>query len=284
MADLLSRMAGAGMDRVRAARALLPEQELRRRAAEAPPPVRLRLDPSGFDLIAEVKLRAPSSGLLADPGADPLRLVRERVSAYAAAGAAAVSVLTEPSAFGGALSHLREAAGAAAVPVMRKDFLVDPYQVLEARAAGASGVLLIVKLLDGSRLERMLQACAELGLFALIEFFDGEDAGKVGTLLETFRGGDVPLILLGVNVRDLRTLAVEGDRLEKLVGRLPSGFPRVAESGVKDEADAVRVASLGYGLALVGTALMRAEDPGSKAAAILAAGRAAKLPKGAGRV
>ncbi len=282
MTDLLRRMEEASRARVEAARARRPGRELRRRVLDAPPAESLRLDPSGFDLIAEIKLRSPSAGRLSDPGADPLRLVRERALAYAAGGAAAVSVLTEPSAFDGDLFHLLAASRAVTVPVMRKDFLVDPYQLLEARAAGASGVLLIAKLLRGSRFRRMIDACLELGMFALIEVFDAPDVDRAAAALAPEEARNGPPVLLGVNARDLRSLALHGDSLERLAMRLPSGYPKVAESGLADEEDAARVASLGYSLALVGTALMASGRPQSKTAALIRSGRTARRRRAAG--
>jgi indole-3-glycerol phosphate synthase len=282
MTDLLRSLSDFSTRRVADARSRCPEPELRRRARDAPPPVRLRFHPSGFDLIAEVKLRSPSAGRLVDPGADPHRVARDRSAAYAAGGAAAISVLTEPSAFDGSLSHLAAASGAMALPVLRKDFLVDPYQVLEARAAGASGVLLIVRLLKGDLLRRMLDAAGGLGMFSLLEVFDLEEADRIGALLESGRPASDAPILLGVNARDLRSLAVHGDSLEKLATRLPAGPPTVAESGLTHEADVARAASVGYSLALVGTALMRSHRPRLLTSALLQAGRRAKPRRAAG--
>jgi indole-3-glycerol phosphate synthase len=167
--DFLRRMADASRARVRAARLREPEQRLLRRAVAAAPPPRLRL--GNFDLIAELKLRSPAAGGLAGSGFDRTALI----SAYANGGAAAVSVLTEPDEFCGDLAHLREAADVLrpfGCPVMRKDFLTDPYQVIEARAAGAGGVLLIVTMLDDTELRAMLAVASDLGLFALLEGFD----------------------------------------------------------------------------------------------------------------
>src|SRR5690606_28046720 len=156
---------------------------------------------------------------------------------------------------------------------MRKDFLVSPRQVLEARAAGAGGVLLIVAMLDDAALGEMLAAAREQGLFVLLEAFDEPDLERAAALLA---GGTTPgdaLVLVGVNSRDLRTLAVDPERLARLAPRLPAGIAAVAESGLHTPADAATAAALGYRLALVGTALMRAADPARLAADMLAAGR-----------
>jgi len=155
---------------------------LQHRARRAAPSAPLRLSASGFDVIAELKLRSPAAGLLGQESEDWLG----RVAAYARGGAAAVSVLTEPSRFDGSLEHLRRAAAALAplgVPAMRKDFLVDPYQVLEARAAGAGGVLVILRMLTRPRIEQLLDTAAEHGMFVLLEAFDEVDLAMARDLL-----------------------------------------------------------------------------------------------------
>jgi indole-3-glycerol phosphate synthase len=239
----------------------------------------LRLSPQGFDLIAEMKLRSPAVGALRDARCED---VTQRVLAYADAGAAAVSVLTEPSRFDGDLVHLAQAAAALAphgIPAMRKDFLVDPYQVLEARAAGAGGVLLILRMLPRAALEALLDAALEHGLFVLLEAFDVEDIGLAAQLLgprRTTTGGNPgESLLLGINCRDLVTLQVVPGRLEEMVGQLPSWVARVAESGVATSADAARLATCGYDLALVGSALMTGGAPRELAGAMLGAARVA---------
>jgi indole-3-glycerol phosphate synthase len=239
----------------------------------------LQLSPQGFDLIAEMKLRSPAIGALRDARDED---VTRRVLAYADAGAAAVSVLTEPSRFDGDLAHLEQAAAALAlhgIPAMRKDFLVDPYQVLEARAAGAGGVLLILRMLPRAALEALMDAALEHGLFVLLEAFDAEDIGLAAQLLGPRRptvGGSLgESLLLGINCRDLVTLQVVPGRLEEMVGQLPSWVARVAESGVATPADAARLAACGYDLALVGSALMTGGAPRELAGAMLDAARVA---------
>ena len=232
---------------------------LERRARRTPAAAPLRLSDSGFDVIAELKLRSPAAGALGDANQDWLG----RVAAYARGGAAAVSVLTEPSRFDGSLEHLRQAAAVLAsfgVPAMRKDFLVDPYQVLEARAAGAGGVLVILRMLARTRIEELLDVAAEHGLFVLLEAFDEADLELARDLLDS-RTAQRGQILLGVNCRDLQTLNVVPERFASLAPRLPRGWPAVAESGVASSDDARRMRQLGYGLALIGTALMTGEDP-----------------------
>jgi indole-3-glycerol phosphate synthase len=271
----LEVMAQASRERLRLARAHCPRDELERQARRAPPPPELRLH--GFDLIAELKLRSPAAGALAAPGAAAREEVARRVGAYAAGGAAAVSVLTEPTHFDGALEHLAEAARALAprsVPALRKDFLVDPYQVLEARALGAGGILVILRMLARGELEALLECAREHGLFVLLEAFDAADVALMHELVGAHRGPN--LLLAGVNCRDLHSLEVVPARLLELLPLLPDSVPRVAESGVAHTADAARVAAAGYELALVGSALMQGPDPAALAGALLAAGRAAR--------
>ena len=271
--SFLAAMAASSAARVAVARAREPDAALRQRAAATPAPPRLALDASGFDLIAELKLRSPAQGQLGATDAD----LEERVSRYARAGAAVVSVLTEPERFAGELAHLERAAAALAplgVPAMRKDFLVDPYQLLEARAAGAGGALLIIRMLERARLAAMLAAAVELGLFVLLEAFDAADIDVATELVALWRGPPARC-LIGINSRDLTTLAVVPGRLEELAARLPTTHPRVAESGLATPADAARLAARGFSLALVGTALMAAGSPEQLARRMIAAGRQA---------
>ncbi|HEX5766371.1 MAG TPA: indole-3-glycerol-phosphate synthase [Woeseiaceae bacterium] len=231
----------------------------------------------GFDLVAEIKMRSPSEGQLSREHAGNA----ERALQYAEGGAAAISVLTEPSRFGGHMSHLRDVVAAVKsrrIPVMRKDFLVDGRQVLEARAAGASGVLLIAAMLQDTQLQRMLDCAFEHSLFVLLESFDADDVERTRRLLELPQYADKAAqrqLLVGVNSRNLRTLEVDPDRLAKLSHSLPEGAVAVAESGLNDAGDAASVSALGYRVALVGTALMRAPDPAALIGEMLAAGRAA---------
>ena len=272
MSGFLEQMALSSRARVAAARRTCSFAQLNAEAQALPAPPPLRLDPSGFDLIAELKLRSPAAGQLRTAGED----VAARVGTYARAGAAAVSVLTEPSRFDGALAHLAGAALALTplgVPAMRKDFLVDPYQVLEARRAGAGGVLVILRLLPRAQTAALIEAARAHGLFVLLEAFDADDIALMHQLVESY-AGQVQL-LGGVNCRDLSTLEVVPARLLELAPLLPAQIPRVAESGVASAADVRAVAAAGYALALVGSALMQGDDPQTLAAALLAAGRAA---------
>jgi indole-3-glycerol phosphate synthase len=276
--DFLEQMAAGSRERVKVAKQVCSEADLLERALVAPPPPRLRRDPTGFDLIAELKLRSPAVGQLKSGDED----VGARVTAYARAGAAAVSVLTEPSRFDGSMAHLELATRALAplrVPAMRKDFLVDPYQVVEARIAGAGGVLVILRMLPREELDALIDRARTLGLFVLLEAFDAGDIELMHAIVDRHAGVAVEL-LAGVNCRDLATLQVVPRRLEELAHLLPTRVPRVAESGVGSADDARRVATVGYELALVGSALMQGGDPGVLAGAMLEAGRAARSASG----
>jgi len=262
MSDFLDTMAEASAQRA-AAVAHISASQLDK------PLVPLTLN--GFDVIAEIKDRSPAEGELATADIDR----QCRAELYAKGGAAAISVLTEPSRFSGSLDHLEEVVAAVPdTPVMRKDFLVEPVQILEARRSGASGVLLIVTMLSDGKLRDMLDCAAEHGMFVLLESFSSDDLARTASLLnndadqEKVQQGQW---LVGVNTRNLRTLHVDPDRLATLAAELPAGRC-VAESGLHNAADAARVATYGYRLALVGTALMRSDDPAGLIAAMRIAG------------
>jgi indole-3-glycerol phosphate synthase len=272
---LLSDMHLSSRQRVWTAKERVPEAALRAAILASPEPPRLRLADHGFDLIAELKLRSPSLGDLSATTVDPVK----RLEAYAEGGAAVCSILTEPTRFDGDLEHLRIAVDTLlpfGVPAMRKDFLVDPYQILEARAEGSSGVLLIVRMLPREQLASMLDCAAEHGMFVLLEAFDADDL-DVANELARKRAGRDEQVLMGLNCRDLETLQIDFQRFTALRARMPREWPSVAESGVATAADAARVASLGYRLALVGTTLMQRRDPEHAVRELLAAGREALL-------
>jgi indole-3-glycerol phosphate synthase len=277
MSGFLDEMARSSAQRVAQAAQRESLGALERRARQTPPAPPLRLSAAGFDVIAELKLRSPAAGVLRDSDHDWLG----RISAYARGGAAAVSVLTEPSRFDGSLQHLREAAAALAplgVPAMRKDFIVEPYQVVEARAAGAGGVLIILRMLPRARLAELLEVAAGHGMFVLLEAFDAADLELAGELLEARPARGVPPeggYLIGVNCRDLQSLEVVPERFAQLASHLPGRWPAVAESGVNSAADAQRVRQLGYRVALIGTALMSRDDPTAFLAEIFDASRTA---------
>lgn len=273
--DFLAGMAASSRARSAAAQARRSAADLRALLAGAPAPPTLQISTEGFDLIAECKLRSPAIGQLRASSAVD---VESTVRAYAAAGAAAVSVLTEPDRFDGSMEHLERAAAALetrGVPAMRKDFLVDTYQVLEARAAGAGGVLLILRMLERDVLEAMIDTALEQKMFVLLEAFDEADIELAMRLLAPRKSAGFSL-LLGVNCRDLVTLQVVPGRLEQLAPKLPHYVLRVAESGVESAEDTARLAHAGYDLALVGSALMKNGDPSRLAGAMLAAARDAR--------
>jgi indole-3-glycerol phosphate synthase len=201
----------------------------------------------GISLIAEMKRSSPSRGPIR-PGAS----VTEVVQAYQEAGASAVSVLTEGAYFGGSLEDLVEARAACELPLLRKDFVVDEYQVLEARAAGADAVLLIVAALEPGRLADLMTFAGELGMDSLVEVHDERE---VETAVES--GAEV----LGINNRDLHSLQVDLETTFRLLADVPAGTVVVAESGIARSDDVERLEDAGVDAILVGEALMTAPDP-----------------------
>ena len=264
MSDFLTEMTEVSLQRAAETRQRADVDALRARADSARPALGLELDGPGFDLIAEAKLASPSTGRLAPGSTDTVvQLARQ----FEANGAAAVSILTEETRFGGVLEHLERASTAVGIPVMRKDFLVDPIQIFEARAAGASGVLLIARMLPGELLVEMTDQTLDLGMFALVEVFDRSD-------LETAVAVFDRNVLVGVNSRDLASLEVDRDRFASLAPHLPNHLPAVAESGIDGPDDIAAVARSRYRLALVGASLVSATDPGAALSNMLAEGRA----------
>jgi indole-3-glycerol phosphate synthase len=227
----------------------VPEVDLRARLLDVPPardPMPALRRP-GSSVIAEVKRRSPSKGdlsAISDPGA--------LAAAYERGGAASISVLTEERRFGGSLADLDAVRAAVDVPVLRKDFVVDSYQLLEARAHGADLALLIVAALPGDLLERLHDACRELGLTPLVEVHDEPEAERAVAL-----GAG----LIGVNARNLKTLDVDAANFAKVAPLLPDDVVRVAESGVTGADDVRRLVGEGADAVLVGEALVRDGDP-----------------------
>jgi indole-3-glycerol phosphate synthase len=237
-----------------------PESELHALVAEAEPardPMPAFRSP-GLSVIAEVKRRSPSKGDLAEIP-DPAALAR----AYADGGADAISVLTEFRRFGGSLEDLRAVRAAVGTPLLRKDFIVTDYQLLEARAAGADLVLLIVAALDDATLARLHDAARGLGLTVLVEVHDEQEAHRAATL-----GAE----LVGVNARNLKTLEVDPDTFARLAPLLPPDAVKVAESGIAGPDDAARFAAEGADVVLVGEALVKDGDPRAAVAAMRAVG------------
>lgn len=270
--DFLEHMAASSRARAEAARARVPEPALRARLESTPAAPALEL--GAFDVIAEIKRRSPAAGGLVTGGFD----LDRQLAAYEAGGAAAVSVLTEPDRFDGDLADLAAAsARLGRVPTMRKDFLTDPYQVLEARLAGAGGVLVIVTMLADAEVMALVDEAHALGLFVLLEGFDRCDLERIAAL--ELPGGGAP-VLAGLNCRNLKDLQVDFARFEQLAPHLPSGLPAVAESGIEDAEEIEVVAGLGYAGALIGSALMGAQDPQTRLAELIARGRRARGEQG----
>lgn len=208
----------------------------------------------GLSIIAEIKRRSPSAGDIAT-AIDPADQARR----YVAGGASAISVLTEPDFFGGSLEDLVAVRDAVDVPVLRKDFVLDPVQVWEARAAGADAILLIVAALDDRTLESLLALARDVGLAALVEAHTPEEAR---------RAMGVGANIVGVNNRDLTTFVTDLSTAEEIAPIVASADVKVGESGVSDAAGAARMAAAGYDAILVGEALVRADDPAALVAAL----------------
>jgi indole-3-glycerol phosphate synthase len=205
--------------------------------------------PDRLNVIAECKRRSPSKGVLR-PAYDPAAIA----SGYAAAGAAAISVLTEPTFFDGSLDHLRAVRAAVATPVLRKDFIVSEYQMLEAKAAGADAILLIVAAMTPEELRSLAASASRWGLDALVEVHSADE-------LEIAL--DAGASVIGVNNRNLRTLTVDVTASETLIARIPKGVVAVSESGLRTSEDLLRLRQMGYGAFLIGERFMTAADPGA---------------------
>ncbi len=235
--------------------------DLQARAADAPPPrdlaAAIRRAPGGpVRAIAEFKRRSPSGGEIR-PGADPALIAAE----YEQAGAAAISVLTDEGFFGGTLGDLSAVRARVQVPVLRKDFLIDPLQVLEARAAGADAVLVIVRALDEGRLRDLLDAARLYGMAVLVEAHDEEEADRA-----IAAGAEI----IGVNHRNLDTLSMNMTLFASVAPRLPAHAITVAESGIRSRDDVARLAAAGAHAILVGESLLRQPSPGAALAGLLA--------------
>ncbi len=244
-----------------AALAETPIEKMAERAAAAPPardfaaairkfrPGGLEMEGGPPNVIAEIKRASPSAGKIR-PDADPGAIAAE----YQAAGAAAISVLTDRRFFDGDLLHLAAVRSRVGVPILRKDFVIDRYQVLEARAYGADAVLLIAAALDDAGLAELLVAAAATGLAALVEV---HDAAETDRALAAGAG------IIGINHRDLTTLRMDMELFAKLRPRVPHACIAVAESGLRTPADVQRVADAGADAILVGEHLMRQPSPGA---------------------
>lgn len=266
MSDFLAEMKRTGLRRVAEVRATL--SDLESRARSAPPPLSLAVSDPGFDVIAEAKLASPSEGALVAGDDDGINPVVSLADAYVEAGAAAISVLTEETRFAGSLAHLGAVAASCSVPAMRKDFLIDPVQILEARAHGASGVLLIARMLTRTLLEEMTDLALAHGMFVVVEVFGRDDLDAAAHVFDRD-------VVVGVNSRDLATLEVDPSRFDTVAPHLPDHLPAMAESGLASVDDVVGVVSLGYRLALIGSSLVTDPRPGARLGRLIAAGRTA---------
>lgn len=257
--DLLDAILAATRSRVSTAASRAPRTVLERRARDRSP------DGAAFvaalsrggrvNVIAECKRRSPSRGVL--------RAAYEPVDiaiAYERGGAAAISVLTEPGFFDGSLQHLESIRAAVEIPLLRKDFIVDEYQLLEARAAGADAVLLIVAAVDDGTLKRLAAAAEALGLAALVEVHSADECDRA--LACGAR-------LIGVNNRNLRTLQVDLDASHAIARLIPAGVVAVSESGLKTPGDLRALTALGYKAFLIGERFMTSRDPGDALAGLL---------------
>jgi indole-3-glycerol phosphate synthase len=248
----------------------LPLSAVKRTVTDLPP-VRdalAALSGPGVAVIAEVKRSSPSAGRLADIG-DPAALARE----YEAGGAAIVSVLTEGRRFGGSLADLRSVRAAVGIPLLRKDFVVSPYQVWEARAWGADVVLLIVAALEQEVLVSLRERVESLGMTALVEVHDEA---------ETQRALDAGATVVGINARNLKTLEVDRGTFARIAPTLPSTVVTVAESGIRGPHDLLAAAAAGADAVLVGEGLVRADSPRQAVADLVAAGAHPACPHPSG--
>jgi indole-3-glycerol phosphate synthase len=255
--SFLSRVVSHKRREIARAKQLLPLAELERRARAQIAPRDFRRALAGGEniaVIAEMKKASPSAGILRE-NFDPKQLAKN----YSENGAAALSILTDAEFFNGHLEHLQQARAASALPLLRKDFLLEPYQVIEARAHGADAVLLIVSILDRSQLFELLSVAVELGMQALVETHNAAELDRA-----LLAGADI----IGINNRDLQTLEVALETTERLAKLIPRSCVRVAESGITSRQDVERMVACGMDAVLVGSHLMRQPDPGKALSAL----------------
>src|SRR3954469_18376319 len=268
MTTILDEIVASKHQEIATARRRMPFVELEAQAAEAPPVRDFRAalaGPGPIQLIAEVKKASPSAKVIrAD--FDPIAIAR----AYQAHGAACLSVLTDAPFFQGHLSYLARIRASVAIPLLRKDFIIDEYQVVEARLAGADAILLIDEILDDAAMARLLARARSLGMAALVELHDEANLPRV-----LAAGAD----LVGINNRDLRRFVTDRDLTLRLRDRVPPGVVLVSESGIRTRRDVERLEAAGVSAILVGESLMRAPDLALAAERLL--GLAPESAKGA---
>ncbi len=262
MSDILSQIVARKRERLAASQAALPFDALRTQVTPRPGGRFMRaLQPDGLNIIAEIKRRSPSKGVIR-ANFDPVAIARN----YTANGAAALSVLTEEDFFDGSLAYLRAVRKVTSLPLLRKDFIFDEYQLYEAAHAGADAVLLIAAMLEPAQFNDLLQAAYGLGLDVLVEVHDRAELEKVMPY-------DVRL--LGINNRNLRTFHTTLDTSLQLAGQLAADLPQsltlVSESGLRTRADLELLRGAGFHAFLIGEELMRAADEGAALRALLSA-------------
>lgn len=252
MSNILDDIVASKWREIDARRSQVPAADLERRLDGLPQPrdFRAALEKPEIQVIAEVKKASPSAGVIrAD--FDPVTIA----GVYERHGAAAISVLTDEPFFQGSLSHLEAVRAAVALPLLRKDFILDRYQLLEARLAGADAVLLIAEILEGETLGRLLAEARSLGLQALVELYDADSLPRV-----LASGAEV----IGINNRDLRTFKTDLEHTFAIARRLPRDRCLVSESGIRDRNDVTRLEAAGVRAVLIGETLIRAGDIGRK--------------------
>jgi len=259
----LDGLVASATERVQLLRAQARELERQAARSPVPPSLQLRRPDAAVGIIAEIKRRSPSAGSIQEQ-LDPA----EHARAYAGGGAAAISVLTEESGFGGSLEDLRSVCRAVTVPVLRKDFILDELQLFQARVAGAAGVLLIARILTAARLGDLLRAATGLGLGALVE---AHTANELDTALSA------GATLIGINSRDLDDFTIDHGLVERLLPSVPPSVTAVAESGIESRRDVERLSRAGADAVLVGTAVARSADPRAAVASLVGVPRHARI-------